>query len=181
LTEVGELLQDSVVLWDIDSARRVFKMGFYGKPLGIPKPKDANFESPLILSIIEALYLLEQRVLTIVKDGETVSAEQLKAIGSSIEDNFLEKYQVYKDLRTRGFVVTPGLKFGSDFAVYKHGPGIDHAPFIIQVKPSGSKISALEIVRSGRLATSVRKHFTIAIPEGPDGKITYALFEWWRA
>ncbi len=178
---IGELLQDSVVIWDIDSARKVFKMGFYGKPLGIAKPRDANFESPLILSVIESLYLLEQGVISVVKNGEQVSREELQVIGRSLEDNFMEKYEVYRDLRSRGFVVTPGLKFGSDFAVYKHGPGIDHAPFIIQVKAASTRISALEIVRSGRLATSVRKHFTIAVPEGVEKKITYALFEWWKA
>ncbi|MEM3032316.1 MAG: tRNA-intron lyase [Nitrososphaerota archaeon] len=178
---MAELLQDSVVIWDSESSRRVYRMGYYGKPLGIPKPKDMNFESPLILSIIEALYLLEEGVLEVLRGGEKVTAEKLQSLGRAIEENFSEKYSVYKDLRKRGFVVTPGLKFGSDFAVYKHGPGIDHAPFIIQVKPRDSRISALEIVRSGRLATSVRKHFTIAVPEKTDGKITYALFEWWRA
>jgi tRNA-intron endonuclease len=82
-------------------------------------------------------------------------------------------------LRERGFVVLPGIKFGSDFAAYRHGPGIDHAPFIIQVKDVKERLSALEIIRSGRLATSVRKHFTISIPR--DESVVYALFEWWRA
>ncbi|GBC68882.1 hypothetical protein HRbin01_00570 [archaeon HR01] len=180
MTPVGELLRDSVVVWDVEAARRLFRDGFYGKPLGIPKPRDANFDSPLVLSIIEALYLMEQRALKVVRAGVEVSFEELYEVGSSGEEGFANKYQVYRDLRRRGFIVTPGLKFGSDFAVYKHGPGIDHAPFIIQVKDSSSKISALEIVRSGRLATSVRKHFTIAVPQNSE-KIVYALFEWWKA
>jgi tRNA-intron endonuclease len=180
MAPVGELLKDSVVVWDIDGARKLFREGFYGKPLGIPKPKDANFDSPLVLSVIEALYLMEQGLLKVVKSGSEVSFEELFEIGRSGEEGFTNKYLVYRDLRRRGFIVAPGLKFGSDFAVYKHGPGIDHAPFIIQVKDLSSKISALELVRSGRLATSVRKHFTIAVPQSSE-KIVYALFEWWKA
>ena len=43
------------------------------------------------------------------------------------------KYLVFKKLRDVGYVVSPGIKFGCDFAVYEHGPGIDHAPYLVQV------------------------------------------------
>ncbi|HDD66599.1 MAG TPA: tRNA-intron lyase, partial [Nitrososphaeria archaeon] len=94
---------------------------------------------------------------------------------------FRERYLVYKDLRDRGFIVTPGIKFGSDFAVYRIGPGLEHAPFIVQVKLPQEKLSALDIVRSGRLATTVRKYFTVAVPEAGKDRVSYILFEWWRA
>jgi len=34
----GRLFENRVVVWDIESSRRLFKEGYYGKPLGIPKP-----------------------------------------------------------------------------------------------------------------------------------------------
>ncbi|MEM4294433.1 MAG: tRNA-intron lyase [Candidatus Caldarchaeum sp.] len=175
----GELLRDSVVIWNIEHARKVFKEGFYGKPLGIPKPKDMSFEAPLVLDLVEALYLQQKNKLLVFSGGRTISPEELEKHASSLEENFPMKYRVYRDLRGRGFVVLPGIKFGSDFAAYRHGPGIDHAPFIIQVKNRTGSISALEIIRSGRLATSVKKHFTIAVPS--EDKVAYVLFEWWRA
>src|SRR6266540_2821206 len=89
--------------------------------------------------------------------------------------------QVYKDLREKGYVVTPGIKFGADFAVYEHGPGIDHAPFIVSVETPDSIMSPFEVVRAGRLATTVRKHFILAIPDTKSGKIRYLVFQWFKA
>ncbi|MDJ0269914.1 MAG: tRNA-intron lyase [Aigarchaeota archaeon] len=177
----AELIQDSLVVWDIDAGRRLFREGFYGKPLGIPKPRDANFDAPLILDLIEATYLVERGLLRVVKDGAELTLEELLEYGERNYERFADKYLVYRDLRKRGFIITPGIKFGSDFAAYKHGPGIDHAPFIIQVRSGNDPLSALDIVRSGRLATSVRKHFTIAVPDHINKKVTYLVFEWWKA
>jgi len=177
----AHLLQDSLIVWDIEESRRLFKLGFYGKPLGIPKPKDTSFNSPLVLDLIEATYLVEQGLLDVFRDGERLELPSLLEYGRANYERFEDRALVYKDLRQRGFVVAPGIKFGSDFAAYKHGPGIDHAPFIIQVKSSAESFSALDIVRSGRLATSVKKHFTVAIPDRTKGIVTYVLFEWWRA
>ena len=177
----ASLVQDSLIVWDIEESRNLYRIGFYGKPLGVPKPKDANFTSPLILDLIEATYLVEKNMLRITRDGKPLSLDEIKEYGRKTYDRFIDKYLVYRDLRDRGFVVTPGIKFGSDFAAYKHGPGIDHAPFIIQVKSRNDNISALDIVRSGRLATSVRKHFTIAIPDHETGKVAYLVFEWFKA
>ncbi|MFW5895624.1 MAG: tRNA-intron lyase, partial [archaeon] len=69
-----------------------------------------------------------------------------------------------------------GLKFGADFVCYKKGPGLEHSPFIVHVFPHNRKISAVDMVRSGRLATSVRKKFVIANPQTK----TYYFFEWFK-
>ena len=85
---------------------------------------------------------------------------------------------MYKDLRTRGLVATPGIKYGCDFAVYEHGPGIDHAPYIVQVWYGGASIEAAEIIKAGRLATTVRKSFMLAVV---GEEIVYLEFDWWKA
>ena len=59
---------------------------------------------------------------------------------------------VYRELRDRGYIVTPGIKFGSDFAVYEHGPGIDHAPYIIQVMVPKANLTATGIVRKALIS-----------------------------
>lgn len=177
----AELVQGNIIVWDAESGRKLYKAGFYGKPLGISKPKSAEFDAPLILDIIEAVYLVEENLLEVYEDGRKMGLEELIEYAEKSYENFGEKYQVYRDLRKRGFIVTPGIKFGSDFAVYRVGPGLEHAPFIVQVKLLGESISAFEIVRSGRLATTVRKYFTIAVPDRSGGKPIYILFEWWRA
>ena len=78
------------------------------------------------------------------------------------------------------YIVTPGIKFGSDFAVYEHGPGIDHAPYIIQVMQPESNLTATAIVLAGRLATTVKKKFLVAVVKDSD-EVEFLSFEWWRA
>ncbi|MHA1397284.1 MAG: tRNA-intron endonuclease family protein, partial [Candidatus Heimdallarchaeaceae archaeon] len=58
--------------------------------------------------------------------------------------------------------VRPGLKFGVDFAVYTKGPGLEHSPYMIQIIEKEGKINPIELVRAGRLATTVRKNFVLA-------------------
>ncbi|RLI68731.1 tRNA-intron lyase [Candidatus Heimdallarchaeota archaeon] len=90
---------------------------------------------------------------------------------------FEEKMLIYKDMRRRGLVPRPGLKFGADFAVYQHGPGIDHSPYVISALPRGSKLTALELIRAGRLATSVKKKFVIATILS-NNEVRYYGFVW---
>jgi len=178
----GRLFENRIVIWDIDSSRRMFKDGYYGKPLGIPKPKDFEFNAPLILDLMEGYYLAAKKTLEVVdSSGNELSPRRLHEICEASYPEFAEKFLVYKKLREDGFVVTPGIKFGSDFAVYEHGPGIDHAPYIIQVVPPSSKMTATAMVRSGRLATTVRKQFIIAISDKEKKSVEFLRYDWWRA
>lgn len=176
----AELVEDSVIVWNIEDGRRLYREGFYGKPLGISKPKIPDFNAPLILDIIEAVYLVEKNKIEVYRAGRRMSLEELKEHASKAYAKFEEKYHVYRDLRERGFIVTPGIKFGSDFAVYRLGPGLEHAPFIVQVKTREETLSALEIIRSGRLATTVKKYFTIVVPDIKTKSNTHILFEWFK-
>jgi tRNA-intron endonuclease len=65
--------------------------------------------------------------------------------------------------------------------VYKYGPGVEHAPYMVSVKKSSSDISATEIVKAGRLATTVRKRFIIAVPDLGSNKVKYLIFKWFKA
>ena len=178
----GRLFQNRIVVWDIESSRKLFKEGYYGKPLGIPKPRDFEFDAPLILDLMEGYYLLKKKSIQVEsEEGGELSAKQLEEICRSSYTDFDEKFLVYKKLREAGYVVTPGIKFGSDFAVYEHGPGIDHAPYIVQVMSPGSTISATSMVRSGRLATTVRKQFIIAMPDPKKSSVEFLRYDWWRA
>ena len=177
----GRLFENWLVVWDIDDSRRLFKEGYYGKPLGIPKPKDFQFDAPLILDLMEGYYLATKKVIEVEDEaGDGIPPKRLQEICEASYTEFAEKFLVYRKLREDGFVVTPGIKFGSDFAVYEHGPGIDHAPYVVQVEKSSAKITAIDVVRSGRLATTVRKQFIIAVVNSAR-KVDYIAFDWWRA
>lgn len=179
----AELIGDRVIIWDPQDASALFKRGFYGKPIGISKPKTFEFNTPLILGPIESLYLLEKKVIKIVS-GETrkrIGVTRLRRYAEKIYDNYQLHYQVYRDLRNKGFVVLPGIKFGSEFAIYERGPGIDHSPYLVSVKQDKDSITSTDLVRAGRLATSVRKKFIIAIPNLQTNEIQYLIFNWFKA
>jgi len=129
---------------------------------------------------MEGLYLVEKKLIT-VKENENkkVKSKELLKRARKLYEDFDIKYAVYRDLRDQGLIVTPGIKFGCDFAVYKHGPGIEHAPFMVSVKKTEDQITATEIVKAGRLATTVRKRFIIAVPN--KNKTQYYIFKWFKA
>ncbi|MGQ0771188.1 MAG: tRNA-intron lyase [Nitrososphaerota archaeon] len=175
----GELVENRIVVWDTKDAKRLFADSYYGKPIGIPKPKPEEIDVPLILDLIEGCYLQERSQITIHKLKKKITKQQMLEICRNEYHNFDKKYQVYKDFRDKKYIVNPGIKFGCDFAVYQRGPGIDHAPYLIQVYNKNDTISSTGVVLAGRLATSVKKHFILAIPHGD--KVNYLALDWWRA
>jgi tRNA-intron endonuclease len=178
-----EFIENFLVVWSPTEGSKLYKMGFYGKPLGIPKPKVPEFNVPLILDLMESLYLAEKGIITVHEGLEKrkVSLKKLRQKTKQLYEDFNEKYAVYRDLRDNSLVVTPGIKFGCDFAVYKHGPGVEHAPYMVSVKSAKAEITATEIVKAGRLATTVRKRFIIAVPNLEKEKIRYLMFKWFKA
>ncbi|MEJ2294398.1 MAG: tRNA-intron lyase [Candidatus Lokiarchaeota archaeon] len=154
------------------------KQNFFGSPLGISKPRLEYFSKPSELSLIEAYYLLLEDKITIEdpEKSKFLAPEEFFEIAKQLHHKFEEKFIIYKDLREKGYIPRPGLKFGADFVVYKKGPGLEHSPFIVHVLPHDAKISAIDMVRAGRLATSVRKKFVIANPL----TISYYFFEWFK-
>lgn len=154
------------------------KKGFFGSPLGINKPRLEYFSKPSELSLIEAYYLLEKDEIIIfdVKENKDLSSKEFYKLAKNIHHKFEEKYIIYKDLREKGYIPRPGLKFGADFVTYRLGPGLEHSLFMVHVLPHDAEITAVDMVRAGRLATSVRKKFVIANPLTK----SYYFFEWFK-
>lgn len=178
-----EFIENFLVVWDPKDGSELYKIGYYGKPIGIPKPKIAEFNVPLVIGLMEGLYLAEKEIIAVYEGPRKtkVSFKKLRQRARKLYEEFDLKYTVYKDLRDTGLIVTPGIKYGCDFAVYKHGPGIDHAPYMVSVKKPADEVTATEVVKAGRLATTVRKRFIIAVPNPENTKIQYLIFKWFKA
>jgi len=179
----AEFIENFLVVWEPKKGAELYKLGFYGKPIGIPKPKIIDFDVPLILDLMEGLYLAENGIITVSEGPKktTVSLQKLRRTARKLYEEFDLKYAVYRDLRDQGLIVTPGIKYGCDFAAYKHGPGVDHAPYMVSVRKTKDEITATEIVKAGRLATTVRKRFLIAVPGAKADNIQYLIFKWFKA
>ena len=75
-----ELIENFLVVWDSTEGSQLYKAGYYRKPLGIPKPKIPEFDAPLILDLMEGLYLFENKKIDIYEDPDEdkVSLKKLK-------------------------------------------------------------------------------------------------------
>jgi tRNA-intron endonuclease, archaea type len=175
----GELIDNRIVVWNIRDSKKLFTSGYYGKPIGIAKPKFDEINVPLILDLIEGYYLLQKSKIKILKTKNKITEKKMLDICRQEYHNFDKKFQVYKNFRDKGYIVNPGIKFGCDFAVYQKGPGIDHAPYLVQVYNKNDSISSTGVVLAGRLATTVRKQFILAVPHGKD--VDYLALDWWKA
>lgn len=176
----AQIVNKHVIIWNSKQASYIYQLGYFGKPVGIRKPKSPRFDRPLELTLLEAAFLQEKKKISIyIDDSKSLSHIEFLDICKERFPKFEDFYAVFLDLRNKRYIVRPGLKFGTDFAVYRRGPGIDHAPFLVSIFPKASTIKPIDLVRAGRLATSVRKRYVIATVLS-DQQIRYYVFQWNR-
>ncbi len=78
------------------------------------------FNSEYILNDLEALYLLNTYKLKLIGNKEYNFTSLLKAL--LLKDRkILTRYLIYRDLRSKGYVVKNGFGFGNDFRIYDRG------------------------------------------------------------
>lgn len=132
-------------------------------------------ERELVLDLFEALYLLGKNKIELENaQGKKVSEEELTKHASKEIKGFYIKYQVFHDLRERGFVVKTGFKFGFDFRVYPRGkkPGEAHSQWCIHVATQNDKFSHIDLSRMVRLASNLKTKFLIAVTDS-ENEINY--------
>lgn len=88
-----------------------------------------------------------------------------------------EAYLMYKFLMEKGFYLMPGLRFGCQYMVYPGDPLRYHAHYNALGKSWMEPFPILDIVSSGRLATSVKKCWVIGA-ESPEGEYRAFSVEW---
>ncbi|AWR97144.1 tRNA-intron lyase [Acidianus sulfidivorans JP7] len=175
----GYLFGDRVVIFNINDARQIYALGYYGKPLGFSKPKKAeDINTPLELSLIEALYLVKINKLEVIYNNKPISDKELYDYSKDKVNRFEILYYIYSDLRNKGFVVRSGIKFGADFAVYTIGPGIEHAPYVVIAIDSKTDLLANELMSFGRVSHSTRKKLILGIIDSTTKNIRYIMFKW---
>jgi tRNA-intron endonuclease len=160
----GELVKDSVIIRDQTEASQVYNKGYYGYPMS---------GGGLEMDLLEAIYLVESARLEVVKEGEPLPLDRLVACASAAHRDFEIKYIVYRDLRSRGFLVKPaGEEF--DFRVFPRGG----TPNSTQTKNWVSAISERSVFSIGPFMAEMeasertRKELLIAIVD-EEGDLTY--------
>ncbi|MCS7109234.1 MAG: tRNA-intron lyase [Candidatus Micrarchaeota archaeon] len=122
-------------------------------------------ENRLILSPLEALYLLENgRIEIFSPDEERIEFGKLMRIFAKKDENIDIKYAVYSDLRSKGYVVRTGYGYAS-LRLYEKGirPNEGKSSALIEVFSEREKIGMLELNRMIQLSRIVKKDLIIAV------------------
>lgn len=165
----GKLLQNRVRVWD--NQEELHDDLYYGKEI----------EDYLELSLVESLHLVDRGELVVHENDAELSREALFDRFTGVDDEFPQKYAVYRDLRERGYILKSGFKFGTHFRVYprgvnpyKEGPKTqkEHTQWVVHAVPENHTFTYQEMSRAVRLAQNIRATMLWAIVDS-ENEVTY--------
>ncbi|HLD16046.1 MAG TPA: tRNA-intron lyase [Candidatus Nanoarchaeia archaeon] len=165
------LLDSSIFSKDTPAARSSYDASRFGELKG----------NKLVYSFVEALYLVEKEKMLVYSGKKLLDFDKLFNKIRKVEPNLLVRYTVFKDLRSRGYIVKTALKFGADFRVYSKGikPGEDHAKWVVYPVHEGNELTWYEFSAKNRVAHSTRKNLLIGIVDD-ELDVTYYSIAWTR-
>jgi len=169
----GHLIGNKVaVTEDFQLAQPFYDRSSFGEIHGV---KEQRIE----YALEEALYLIERGKLKVLDGKKTLKFKDFVQKANKSEKNFWTRYQVYRDIRTRGYITKTALKFGADFRVYPRGikPGQDHAKWVLFATAEGESYTWRQFAAMNRVAHSTRKNLMVGIVDA-EGEITYYQISW---
>jgi len=162
---VGHLTDEGVIV-NADDAERIYERGFYG---------EIREDGTLKLSPVETLLLVERNRLDVRNDNdESLDFKALTKIFMKSNPDLWIKYLVYRDLRSRGYIVREGFGGKIDFRLYPRGAklGTDTSKSLIYTVIEGAPIGLEDLDRVTKLAVSARKRLIMAVINR-QGEVTY--------
>lgn len=102
----------------------------------------------------------DQKLEKLLDPNATVTLDEFLS-GQTLPPDFFEKFAAFAYLRTRGYFMMPGLRFGGTFVAYPGDPLQFHSHLIVKVLGDDKKFNLIELVTSGRLATAVKKAWVV--------------------
>jgi len=129
---------------------------------GYGMPENGN----LALNFCEALFLLGKDIIDVVNEnaGATIGFQDLLKHFQPTEEDAWVKYLIYRDLRSRGYVVREGFGLGIDFRVYERGEyGKETAKYLILGVLEGKPVTVEELAQVLRHVHSLKKRLVLAV------------------
>lgn len=135
----------------------------------------------LVLSLVEALYLLEKEKIKVFKNKKELDFKKFIREAEKKDKDFNLRYKVYRDLRERGYVTKTALKYGADYRVYPKGfkSGEEHAKWVVFCVHESNKFNWKNFASMARVAHSVKKNLLIAVVDD-ESDVTYYEASWVR-
>ena len=117
------------------------------------------------LTFYESLYLLDKGMLEIKDEkGKAVDFQSLLHCYEAQNENAWVNYLVYRDLRSRGYVVREGFGGGIDFRIYERGAyGKDTAPYLVLSTQEGKPLPVNDLAGALQQCQSQKKELTLAV------------------
>jgi tRNA-intron endonuclease len=128
---------------------------------GYGTPQDGN----VLLNYCEALYLLDKGIIEVRGEkGSLFSFQQLLSKARAKDEDAWVRYLLYRDLRSRGYVVREGFGLGIDFRVYKRGEyGTSTADYLVLGINEGQPVAIEELARILSRAQGLKKTLVLSV------------------
>jgi tRNA-intron endonuclease len=96
--------------------------------------------------------------------GKAVDFQSLLHCYEAQNNNAWVNYLVYRDLRSRGYVVREGFGGGIDFRIYERGTyGKDTAPYLIMITQEGKPLAVNDLADALSKCKSQKKELILAV------------------
>jgi len=117
------------------------------------------------LAFYEALYLLDKEMLEVKDENEEeVDFQSLLRCYEGVDENAWVNYLVYRDLRSRGYVVREGFGAGIDFRIYERGAyGKDTASYLIMSAQEGKPVLIEDLTNAVLQCQSLKKELILVV------------------
>lgn len=132
-------------------------------------------DNDYLLETYEALYLLYLNKLVITSGRIDNFASLLKHV-LKYDKEIVTRFLVYRDLRSRGYVVKEGFGFGTDFRVYERGEyEKKRAKYVVFCINEGINVRVGELSKNVREIETMGKNAIAAVVERRGEVIYYKL------
>jgi tRNA-intron endonuclease len=133
----------------------------------------------LLLTFYEGLYLMGRGILEVEDEkGEKANFQRLLQFYKALDENAWAKYLVYRDLRSRGYVVREGFGLGIDFRVYDRGDyNKGTAKYLIVSVQEGRPISIKDLANTMTQSLSLKKGLILAVMNRRGEAVYYSISE----
>lgn len=132
----------------------------------------------LALSFYEALFLQSKGMIEVFKgkSRKSLDFQELLYQFKLVDENAWVKYLIYRDLRSRGYVVREGFGLGIDFRVYERGEYKKAtAAYLILGIQEGKPISVKKLARVLMHVQSLKKKLVLAVVNRRGEIVYYTL------
>jgi len=134
----------------------------------------------VVYSAYEILYLIETKKAAAMKNNKSVAKEKLIKFLSKNNKNFHINYLVFKDLRKKGHIIKTGLKFGTEFRLYRKNSKNKHATHLVVPIKQTFRIELKDFASTNRIAHSTGKKMLLAVVDSQED-VTYFETSWFKA